>query len=47
MKKLLHRRFGYRERPRLPLLPMADSAVDQVVENPYWKGLLEVEEKLE
>ncbi|KAL3458400.1 putative dihydrodipicolinate synthase [Aspergillus heterothallicus] len=46
MKKVLNRRFGYGERPRLPLLPMTDSAVENVLENPYWKGLLELEAKL-
>ncbi|KAL4784164.1 putative dihydrodipicolinate synthase [Aspergillus varians] len=46
MKKLLNRRFGYGERPRLPLLPMSDGAVEKVLENAYWKDLLETEEQL-
>ncbi|KAL4875884.1 hypothetical protein BJY04DRAFT_223628 [Aspergillus karnatakaensis] len=46
MKKLLSRKFGYGERPRLPLLPMSDVAVDKVLENPYWKDLLEMEQRL-
>ncbi|KAL2835354.1 putative dihydrodipicolinate synthase [Aspergillus pseudoustus] len=47
MKKVLHRRFGYGERPRLPLLPMADSVVEKVLDNPYWKELMELEANLE
>ncbi|KAL4863952.1 hypothetical protein BDV12DRAFT_201595 [Aspergillus spectabilis] len=50
MKKILNRRFGYGERPRLPLLPMSDVALEKVLENAlenaYWKDLLETEELL-
>ncbi|KAL2833861.1 putative dihydrodipicolinate synthase [Aspergillus cavernicola] len=46
MKKILSREFGYGERPRLPLLPMSDAAVAQVLENGYWKALLELENSL-
>ncbi|KAL4966483.1 dihydrodipicolinate synthase family protein [Aspergillus stella-maris] len=46
MKKILNRRFGYSERPRLPLLPMSDTAVEKVLENPHWKALLETEDQL-
>ncbi|KAL5335970.1 putative dihydrodipicolinate synthase [Aspergillus crustosus] len=46
MKKILNRQFGYGERPRLPLLPMSDAAVEKVLENAYWKDLLEKEAQL-
>ncbi|KAL4935245.1 hypothetical protein BDV06DRAFT_229007 [Aspergillus oleicola] len=46
MKKILTRRFGYGERPRLPLVPMTDAAVEKVLENPHWKALLEKEDQL-
>ncbi|KAL3479626.1 hypothetical protein BJX99DRAFT_255351 [Aspergillus californicus] len=46
MKKILSRRFGYGENPRLPLPPMSDAAVERVLENPYWKALIELEDQL-
>ncbi|KAK4868612.1 hypothetical protein LT330_006814 [Penicillium expansum] len=35
MKKLLHRHFGYGDRPRLPLLPMDDKVADAVLSNAF------------
>ncbi|KAL4954526.1 hypothetical protein BDW69DRAFT_183421 [Aspergillus filifer] len=46
MKKILNRHFGYGERPRLPLLPMTNAAVEQVFRNQHWNALLEKEDQL-
>ncbi|KAJ5153147.1 uncharacterized protein N7482_009625 [Penicillium canariense] len=46
MKKLLHRRFGYGDRPRLPLLPMDDTVADAALSSPHLKALLDLEATL-
>lgn len=46
MKKLLHRHFGYGDKPRLPLLPMDDQVADSVFDDPFLKALLELEKTL-
>lgn len=46
MKKLLHRHFGYGDKPRLPLLPMDDETADLALNNPFFMALLEFESKL-
>ena len=46
MKKLLHRHFGYGDRPRLPLLPMDEKVADTVLSSPYLKALLDLEATL-
>ncbi|KAJ5272918.1 hypothetical protein N7478_008043 [Penicillium angulare] len=43
MKKLLHRHFGYGDKPRLPLLPMDDQVADSVFDDPFLKALLDLE----
>ncbi|KAI2708466.1 hypothetical protein CBS147332_6527 [Penicillium roqueforti] len=46
MKKLLHRQFGYGDKPRLPLLPMDDKVADTILSSPYLKALLDLEATL-
>ncbi|KAJ5387965.1 hypothetical protein N7509_010506 [Penicillium cosmopolitanum] len=46
MKKLLHRNFGYGDRPRLPLLPMDEKVADTVLSSPFLKALLDLEATL-
>jgi L-threo-3-deoxy-hexylosonate aldolase len=46
MKKLLNRRFGYGDKPRRPLTPMAEEKVQEVLDNVFFKSLLEVEASL-
>ncbi|KAJ5991222.1 hypothetical protein N7499_011764 [Penicillium canescens] len=46
MKKLLHRHFGYGDRPRLPLLPMDDNVADAALSSPHLKALLDLEATL-
>ncbi|OKL63407.1 hypothetical protein UA08_01770 [Talaromyces atroroseus] len=41
MKKLLNRHFGYGDKPRRPLLPMADDKAQAVFEDPFLTALLE------
>ncbi|KAJ5724996.1 uncharacterized protein N7483_006353 [Penicillium malachiteum] len=45
MKLLLHRKYGYSEKPRLPLLPMEETAAD-VLNSPFLTELLILEGKL-
>ncbi|KAJ5087250.1 hypothetical protein N7456_010866 [Penicillium angulare] len=43
MKKLLHRHFGYGDKPRLPLLPMDDQVADSVFDDPFLTALVALE----
>lgn len=46
MKKLLNRRFGYGDKPRRPLTPMAEEKAQAVFDDVFFKSLLEVEASL-
>lgn len=46
MKKILNRRFGYGDKPRRPLSPMAEDKVQAVLDGVFFKSLLDVEASL-
>lgn len=46
MKQLLHLKFGYGGRPRRPLLPMDEQAVQQLLENEHIVSIMREEEHL-
>lgn len=46
MKKLLHRHFGYGDKPRLPLLPMDDTVADATLSSSHLQALLDLEATL-
>jgi 4-hydroxy-2-oxoglutarate aldolase len=46
MKMLLHRQFGYGEKPRRPLLPMSKEEGSGLLLNEYLTAVFDEEKKL-
>ncbi|EMC93929.1 hypothetical protein BAUCODRAFT_150164 [Baudoinia panamericana UAMH 10762] len=46
MKQILHRRFGYGQKPRRPLLPMSEQKADELLNNHYIESLVAEERRL-